>query len=125
MQPKIINVSSVTLSKFHLKLLSHGTKFTPTTKGNYFDAKKYTEDFTRRIKLKHNFQDSSYIDNSYVKKKSNTPIATKDDDLNQIIRIIEKIEPEKSSRKDNLTKEEITALHDLRNNPNIVIKEAE
>ena len=125
MQPKIINISSITLSKYHLKLLSHGTKFTPTQKGNYFDAKKFTEDFTRRIKIKHNFHNSSYNDDSYVRKKSNRPITCKDDELNQILRIIEKLEPDKSAIADNLSKEERTALFDLRDNNEIIIKEAD
>ena len=61
-QPKIINLSTLTLSQFHLKLLSHGTKFAPVTKGNYFDAKKCTEEFTRKIKNKFDYHDVNVID---------------------------------------------------------------
>ena len=39
-QPKIINVSPLSLTKHHLKLFSHGSKFAPVTKGTYIDAKK-------------------------------------------------------------------------------------
>ena len=53
------------------------------------------------------------------------PVNCKDDELNQIIRTIENLEPDKTSREDNLTKEERKALQELRNDDRIIIKEAD
>ena len=50
LQPKIINVSSVSLTRYQIKILAHGTKFTPTTKGDYFDAKKMHRGLYKKTK---------------------------------------------------------------------------
>ena len=106
LQPKILNLSSVTLTQSHLKLLSHGTKFTPIAKGNYFDAKRCTEEFTEKLKKKFIYHNSDYTDNSLVRKKSTRQTNCKDEEMKQTIRTIDTLEPDKSSNKDNLTPDE-------------------
>ena len=55
MQPKIINLSKRHLTKLQTSLLTKGPKFCPTTKGNVFDIKSDTKEFTRKLKLKETF----------------------------------------------------------------------
>ena len=108
-----------------MKLLSHGTKFTPITEGNYFDAKRCTEEFTEKLKKKFVYHNSDYTDNSLVRKTSTRQTNCTDEEMKQIIRTIDILEPDKSSNKDNLTPEEREALQDLRNDQRIIIKEAD
>ena len=124
-QPKIFNVSAFAFTKNHLKLLSHGTKFTPVTRGTYIDAKKSTEEFTRKLKIKFNFHDQEFEDKSLRRNKSRNPINVRDEEMKQIIKTIQEVEPEKIETKDNLTLEERKALEDIEGNEDIVIKEAD
>ena len=124
-QPKIINVSSITLNRHHLKLLAHGTKFTPVTKGNYVDAKKCTEDFVRKLKIRYAFHDEEYEDDSLCRNKSTKPIRIHDEEMKQILKNIESIEPTELHTSDNPTSQEREALRDLMNEDRIVIKEAD
>ena len=54
-QPKIINLSKRHLTKFQISLLTEGLKLCPTTKGNGFDIKPDTKEFTRKLKLRERF----------------------------------------------------------------------
>ena len=108
-----------------MKLLSHGTKFTPVTKGNYVDAKKCTENFTRKLKIKYKYHDTEFNDNSLCRKKSTKPIRIEDEEMKQILHKIENIEPAGTSTDDNLDNAERIALQELQNMENIVIKEAD
>ena len=108
-----------------MKLLAHGTKFTPVTKGRYIDAKKSTEEFTRKLKIKFNFHDKEYEDKSLRRSKSTNPVNVKDEEMKQIVRKIQNMEPEKMETEDNLSQAERRALRDIQENDNIVIKEAD
>ena len=125
LQPKIINISSFTLGQHHLKLLAHGTKFTAVTKGMYIDAKKSTEEFTRKLKIKFNFHDKEYEDKSLRRNKSRNQITVKDEEMQQIIKKIQDVEPERIDTEDNLPQEERRALKDIQENEAIVTKEAD
>ena len=100
-------------------------KFTPTTRGDYFEIKKGLEELTRKIKIREKFFDSTYTDKSLVRMKSNKSFASKNVDVNNLCRSIEALEPENVDIKDNLTIDERNALADLTNNKDIVIKPAD
>ena len=108
-----------------MKLLAHGTKFAPVSKGNYIDAKKSTEEFTRKLKIKFNFHDKSFEDKSLRRNKSTEPIRVENEEMKRISNIIDNIEPQRSTASDNLSQEERRALRELQDNENIVIKEAD
>ena len=108
-----------------MKLVSHGAKFTPTTRGNYVDAKKCTENFTRKLKIKYSYHDTEYNDNSLCRNKSTKPIRIENEEMKQILHKIENIEPASTTTEDNLDSAERAALQELRNMDNIVIKEAD
>ena len=124
-QPKIYNLSKFPLSRQHIKLLSHGAKFTPNTKIDYFDAKHCNEIFTRKLKILNKFADTPFTDESLCRNKSTYPISCSDEELSKIIRTIEEIEPSRTNLPDNLTHQERKALHELRTNDSIIMKEAD
>ena len=95
------------------------------TKGTYIDAKKSTEEFTRKLKIKFNYHDKVFEDKSLRRSKSNNPVAVKDEEMKEIIKRIQNIEPDKIETNDNLTQEERKALKDIQDNNNIVVKEAD
>ena len=95
------------------------------TKGNYVDAKKCTENFTRKLKIKYKYHDTEFNDNSLCRKKSTKPIRIEDEEMKQILHKIENIEPAGISTEDNLDSAERNALQELQNMENIVIKEAD
>ena len=109
-----------------MKLLSHGTKFTPVTKGKYIDAKKCTENFTRRLKVKYKYHDTEFEDTSLCRNKSKKPIRIHDEEMKKILQKITNIEPAgNASIEDNLESDERNALRELQNEHNITIKEAD
>ena len=108
-----------------MKVLAHGTKFTPVTKGDYFDAKKCTEEFTRKLKLKHLYRDSNYNDDSLCRLKSKNQVTVKDEEMKRIVREIENTEPVKCETENNLSTEERAALKELQQDERIIIKEAD
>ena len=50
--------------------MSHGTKFAPVTRGKYIDAKKSTDEFTRKLKIKFAFHNTDFEDTSLCRNKS-------------------------------------------------------
>ena len=109
-----------------MKLLCHGSKFTPVTRGNYIDAKKCTEDFTRRLKIRYKYHDTEFNDTSLCRNKSRRPIRIEDEEMKKIIQKINDIEPAgNSSIEDNLSRDERDALRELQIESNIVIREAD
>ena len=95
------------------------------TKGTYIDAKKSTEEFTRKLKIKFNFHDKEFEDKSLRRNKSRNEINVRDEEMKQIIKKIQSVEPERTDTEDNLTQEERRALKDIQENEDIVIKEAD
>lgn len=100
-------------------------KFTPTTRGDYFEVKNGLEQFTRKLKIRDIFWGQQFEDNSLVRNKSKKTFTSKNIDVKNLARSIEALEPEQVFVEDNLTPLERNALADLRNNPNIVIKPAD
>ena len=70
-RPTIINISGRPLTPGQISLLSKGPKHCPTTKDNYINVKADIKEFTRKINLREQFHDQSFIDTSLAKKKSN------------------------------------------------------
>ena len=95
------------------------------TRGKYIDAKKSTDEFTRKLKIKFAFHNTDFEDTSLCRNKSDKSINVKDGEMIEIIRKIQNIEPEGAKTEDNLTHEERNALKELQNENNVVIKEAD
>ena len=81
LSPKIINLSSYTLSRLQLLLLNRGPKFTPTTKSNHFIFKGDFKKFTRRLQIKEIFNDTPFEENSLIYNPSTKPVKTNNSDL--------------------------------------------
>ena len=125
MQPKIINLSQQHLTKSQISLLTKRPTFCPTTKGNVFDIKSDTKEFTRKLKLREIFWGMEYNDESLVKSKSNLNVNTAIQELSNIANILEQIEATISSINDNLTKQERKALKELQEDQDLVIRKAD
>ncbi len=136
----VINLSTATLNKDEHSLLSRGLNFCPTPKNiDWNELNADLNDFKRRLRLKHYFQDKAGQDETQTehdenettheyKKPSNwTPARNLDPALdyyiNSIERDIKDIQPTKVS--DNLTKNERDALSRLAKRSDIVIKPAD
>ena len=96
--------------------------YTPTTKGNYFDAKRCTEEFSRKLKAKYKYRDTNNTNESLFYKKSNKPIGCDNEELRHITCSLENLEPENRTQEDNISQLERTALHELKNDQRIIIK---
>ena len=125
--PKILNLSSTKLSE--IKILSKGFKFTPTPKRNVHELKRDTENFTRKLRLIEFFaHEADYETNSLVKKKGKfTPPRDRDKTLDIVIDFLhkQKFNPFSEKQKSNITKEEYSGIMELKNNTDIIIKEAD
>ena len=56
LHPKVLNLSSVSLTPSQIQSLSKGLKFTPTSQSNLPETEKDIKDFTRKLKLIEFFQ---------------------------------------------------------------------
>ena len=108
-----------------LQLLKHGHKFTPTTAYSYYDFKHDVERFANKLKIREVFFDSPNDDESIVRKSSQKEIASEDKELSDIIRLMDRIEPVSRNTALNLSRAEQTALTELMNNDEIIIKPAD
>ena len=108
-----------------ISLLTKGPKFCPTTKGNVFDIKSDTKEFTRKLNLRERFWGIKYDDESLVKSNSNLNVNTAILELSNISNILEQIEPSINDVNDNLTKQELRALKELQEDQDLVIRKAD
>lgn len=135
--PEIINLSHLKLTDAQVKLLGKGLKYTPTPNKDSTGLASDVKDFGRKIKLREYFyneneQVSSTKNNVIFKNKGTfNPPRGRDktfdiaiDSLHTLADNLTK-EDNNNARKSNLTKEEWDALSSLRNNMDIVIKEAD
>lgn len=130
-------MSSETLTEDQITLLKKGLKFTPTPRNNMSELECDIKTFCRRLRLKENFFNDSEIgdesseDEILVKNKSNwTPKPKRNDLLDNCIDHLNTIakslpEPNGGGNKSNISKNLTTALSQLQNNPNIIIKKAD
>ena len=129
-------MSSYSLSKAEIRLLSKGFKFAPTPISNHPELEKDVNEFCRKLRLKEFFyqdesENSSYEDPSIARNKSTFhPSRNRDRALDTGIDAMQKASKNLQSfalktAKDNLTHSERRALKTLRQNHNIIIKEAD
>lgn len=111
------------------QVLAKGLKFTPTPNFDEREARVDINNFTRKLRLKEFFHDKHYDDDSIVKNKGTfTPEKGRDQHLDIYVEYLNKIPVGKQVRKNirsNLNKAEREALRALRENNDIVIKEAD
>ena len=90
--------------------------------------KSDTKEFTRKLKLREKFWECEYNDESLVKHPSEYNPPASDNEFRKIISTIELMDPVKVyDFSDNLSKEERTALAELKNlsNTDIILKKAD
>ncbi len=104
-------------------------KLTPVPIPNDNQLKEDVTQFSRKLRLREFFFDTNFQDESIVNNKSEfSPQPGRDTALDQYIGYINRQPVGKSTRKQirsNLNKKDRTALNKLRNNYEIVIKEAD
>lgn len=117
------------MSKNEQELLYKGLKFTPVPSDNVEELRTDVYKFTRKLRLTEFFHDKEYIEESIVRNKSKfTPQHGRNDTLDTFIGYLNKFPIGKINRsnlRDNLNKNHRSALKSLRNNPDIIIKEAD
>ena len=117
-------MSNFPLGNAHINLLSKGTKFCPTPKGNNLNLKSNLREFTRKLKCREKVWGIKFEDNNLLKSKTYNP-TNPSQELSNIVNSIENTEPTELVNENNLSKEERNALAELTNNPNIVIQKAD
>ena len=112
------------MAQRHVSLLKKGRKFTPIShpKGQF---KSSLKDFTRKVKIQDVFFDQQNSDTSIRRNKSNRPIYTPNQEINNVCNLIELLQPQRSNVKDNLTTDERIALDELTSNNDLIIKPAD
>ena len=122
-------MSSIKLSKFQKNVLNKGLKFTPIPKRNVFELKKDTEDFTRKLRLLEYFsQEENEDDISLVRNKGSfCPQRDRNKTLDNVCDYLKKQnhDPKIPNMKTNISKREYAGILELKNNKDIVIKEAD
>ena len=136
----VVNLSCKSLAEYQIKLLSKGLKFSPTPSDiDKNQLKLDIEEFKKKMKLKWYFRDNNNNDSSSSSNYANTnnpPFYIKsgwnpsrtDPILESYLSLLKKetfsIVPE-GRNCSNLSIGERQALHELRSDKNIVIKEAD
>ena len=77
------------------------------------------------MKIRDVFWDQEYNDESIHRNKSKRPIFKQNQEINNICNLIEILRPDQKQVEDNLTEEERTALKELTENDEIIIKKAD
>ena len=70
-KPKIINLSSKTLSRYQTNILLRGLKFTSTPKRNNVELKSYIQNYTSRLRLAEFFHNKEANDSKEMIFKNN------------------------------------------------------
>ena len=129
MEPQIINLSSYNLTEAQKKVLIKGLKFTPTPQYDQREIRSDIHEFGRKLRLKEFFHDKDTCDESVVRNKSSfTPDKGRNSHLDLYIEYLNKAPVGKQVRQNyrsNLNKQEREALNKLRENNDIIIKEAD
>lgn len=127
--PKIINISKRNLSDIEIRLLNRGLKFTPTPKRNTTDLIKDTEEFCNKLRLREYFENDEINEDSIVRNKSKfKPPLHRDKHLEQYISCLKgsaASNKKESNIRDNISKQERSAIDSLRNDTSIVTKQAD
>ena len=93
MKPKIINLSSKTLSRYKTNILLRRLKFTPTPERNNIELKSniQNQNYTHRLRLAQFFQNKEATDsekNPFKKLSTFTPPRNRDRDLDHQIDVL-------------------------------------
>ena len=126
----MINISNRELTPDEITLLKRGLKFTPTPKHNKRELEVDLQEFQRKLRLLEHFNKSEPSqDISIVRNKSNfVPPKSNDEYLTLVLDSLSKLpgDTKSSSKpKNNITQAEIAALNKLKNDDNIIIKQAD
>ena len=129
-KPKIINLSSKTLSEEHKTILAKGLKFTPTPqRKNINEIQDDISKFTRRLRLAEQLYDKYNDDDSIVRNASNyTPPKGRNKTLDSFCDHVSNFPYETITRpkfKSNCTKSQWDNILELKSDTNIIIKEAD
>ena len=107
-------------------MLSKGLKFAPVPQSNIPELKSDINSFTRRLRLREMFGNSQNDDESLVRNKSiYTPKSGKDEFLDSYIDVISRLPIKPNKYKQNISRDEQQALNNLKNDANIIIKQAD
>ena len=123
-------MSSRDLTTNEIKLLKKGLKFTPTQETNKNELRNDIQEFGRKLRLIEYYDShQNETDQSIVRNKSNFfPAKTNDKHLELFLDSLSKYQDQISAPqhvKSNLSKDERTALQQLMDDNNIIIKEAD
>ncbi|MCG8094140.1 MAG: hypothetical protein JAZ17_11035 [Candidatus Thiodiazotropha endolucinida] len=123
-------MSDRTLSQDEISILSRGLKFTPTPeKQNIEEMQNDMAEFHRKIRLKEYFFENEYEqDDSLVRNKSSfQPPKGRNSALDQFISTNKEFPSStlSTSRKANISLKERKCIENLKNDPSIIIKEAD
>ena len=132
-QPKLFNLSNMTLCKCQTSILLRGLKFTPTPESNSIQLTCDLKTFAHKLRLTEYFDDHHVMtidqkNESLVQGKSMfNPPRNRNKELETHISFINNIDiaNEKSNKKSNFSPKEWAELRNLMDQSNIVIKEAE
>ena len=113
-RPKILNLSNFNLAKHHISVLSRGPKFCPTTKGRKSDTSGDNYMLGRRMMLQERFFESTWTDESLIRKPSKKYVSTTNKELSDIVATINKLEPTQRDMNNNITKAEESALKEIK-----------
>ena len=125
----VVNLSSKNLSAAEISLLSKGLKFVPTpTHVDRAVLKAELETFGRRLRLKWHFRNSESTTaiNPFRRKSTFNPKGA-DTAIEMYLSCLEEeiLNLDTNLKYSNLSREERSALQDLRNDSSIIIKEAD
>ena len=129
-KPKVINLSHKLLNDSEIDLLKKGLKFTPTPQySNLNEIKDDISEFCRKLRLTEELFDKDNDDESIVRNKSdyNSPIG-RNKHLDKFCEYISKFPYEnvsKTSIQSNVSRKEWEIIFKLKNDNNLVIKEAD
>ena len=126
---KSINLSQRDLNTGEIHLLEHGLKFTPTPKSDKVDVVTDTEEFCRKLRLKEFFQNENNNDISLVKNnKGFKPPLNRDKHLEDYISCLRNTANSNvtdKTVKSNISHKQYQAMQTLKNDPSIIIKNAD
>ena len=92
--PKVMNLSTVSLTPSEIRTLSKDLKFTLTPPRNLQEMEKDIKDFTKKLRLAEFFTENSELDapdSSLVKNKSNfCPPQNRNSSLESVIKFLQK-----------------------------------
>ena len=131
---RIVNLSKLKLNDNHMALLERGLKFCPRPKHiNTTQLLTDLDEFTRKLRLKQYFQlnpnpnDTVHYTKLFPKISRWCPPIIKDNPIEEFSKNLKKeiLHCSNKKTKDNISKAEKQALQELKNNNDIIIKQAD